>query len=169
MTPEDFLLHFLDPCLHWLEQNSGPKRDYDARRFLLAVALQEAGPDLMARYQNHPADDPGPARGWWQFEQGGGVAGVLTHTASIDVINHVCGLLVVHNEPAACWRAIEGNDLLAVAFARMLAYTDPAPIPSDETAAWDFYLRCWRPGKPHPETWPGNWNTATSTVTQHPQ
>jgi len=168
MTPTEFLAGFLDPCLKWLASNSGPPVTDAARTMLLCISMQESGPNLDARYQSYPATEPGPARGLWQFEQGGGVAGVLSHPATCDVVKHACGLLMVRPEPAACWRTIEGNDRLAVTFARMLLYSDPYPVPTTEQDAWDCYMRLWRPGKPHPETWPSNWQAAQAAVQASP-
>jgi hypothetical protein len=63
--------------------------------------------------------------------------------------------------------ALAWNGPLAAAFARWLLYTDPAPLPKigAENGAWNYYLRNWRPGKPHPETWPANYKLAVDTVT----
>lgn len=44
-----------------------------ARRHLLAISLQEA--DGTARFQRLNGGGKGPARGLWQFEEGGGVKG----------------------------------------------------------------------------------------------
>lgn len=48
----------------------------------------------------------------------------------------------------AVWQAIERDDVLACALARLLLYTDPSRLPDlgDEAGAWDLYLRTWRPG-----------------------
>ena len=50
---------------------------------------------------------------------------------------------------------LELDDVLAAAFARLLLWTDPARLPrtGDADAAWALYLRTWRPGKPHRQTW----------------
>ena len=52
------------------------------------------------------------------------------------------------------------------AFARLLLWTDPAPLPALGAAvrAWAYYRRNWRPGKPHPETWPEMYQNALSFV-----
>ena len=44
---------------------------------------------------------------------------------------------------------------VAAGFARLLLWTDPRPLPAigDVKAAWQYYLRNWRPGKPHEKTW----------------
>lgn len=166
MTPDRFLRSMIDPGLLGLRLLGGPPNsDAAARTFLLAVAQQESGAALEARYQSSPSSTPGPARGFWQFEQGGGVHGVMQHAVSQSLAMSVCASLTVQwNEPAV-WRALEGHDVLAVAFARLLLWTDPYPIPTTQDAAWTCYAeRLWRPGAPHPEVWPGNWQRAVATV-----
>jgi hypothetical protein len=166
MMPDTFLTRIIDDGLDFLSSIQGaPPPTDDVRRFLLCVALQESGPKLDARYQGSPSTSPGPARGWWQFEQGGGVAGVLQHQASRTLAIEVCKQLSVMTDPAAVWRAIEGNDLLSCSFARLLVLTDPKSVPSTEDTAWDYYIRTWRPGKPHRDAWTTNWRTASQCVT----
>lgn len=164
MTPDHFTTHVIDHGLLILKELGGPDLSDDARRLLLAIAQQESGASLNARYQNSPSSSPGPARGWWQFEQGGGVAGVLQHGATKALAARVCTHLSVVAASAAVWRALEGNDALASCFARLLVFTDPHPLPTNEGAAWECYLRLWRPGKPHPDSWPKNWSVACSTI-----
>lgn len=168
MIPEDFLHAIIDPGLARLEALGGPKPADAARVMLLAIALQESGPGLEARYQHSPAEQPGPARGFWQFEQGGGVLGVLSHRATRDLALAICDDCGVVAHRAAVWRSLEGHDDLAVAFARLLLWSDPAPLPSTEQDGWAYYLRNWRPGKPHPARWPIHWETATNTVAALP-
>ena len=45
-------------------------------------------------------------------------------------------------------------------------YTDPAPLPrlGHQQTAWDYYLRNWRPGKPHPEFWPRHYTNALDAL-----
>jgi hypothetical protein len=167
MSPDTFL-SLIDDGLEFLASMGGPRVTDLARRELLAIALTEAGPKLDARYQNSPSPLPGPARSFWQMEQGGGVAGVLNHSASRTWARQACAELAVVADPAAIWRAIEGNDVLACCWARLLLWTDPAPLPTTQQAGWDYYLRLWRPGRPHPEVWPANWANATATVSARP-
>lgn len=164
MTPADFLRTIIDPGLAHLEALGGPRSSDEARRFLLAAALQESGPRLEARYQHHPATTPGPARGWWQFEQGGGVHGVLNHRASTALARAALAAHEVAPENAAVWRTLEGHDVLATVFARLLLWTDPDALPRTQAEGWTQYSRLWRPGKPKPETWPNNWRVADETV-----
>jgi hypothetical protein len=164
MSPDDFLSRIVDPGLEVLHGLGGPGLTDDARRMLVAIALQESGPGLAARYQSSPSASPGPARGWWQFERGGGVAGVLAHPRSKDLAAAVCAHFTVVPQDQAVWRALEGHDGLATSFARLLLWTDPAAMPTSEAVGWQCYLRQWRPGKPHPEVWPGNWRVASAAV-----
>ena len=165
MAPQEFLAGIINPGLQFLAQLGGPAPTDDVRRFLLAVALQESGPELMARYQGSPGAEPGPANGFWQFERGGGVAGVLSHAASATLALDVCAALTVVPEAAAIHRCLEGHDVLAVAFARLLLLTDPYPVPVTQDAAYECYnARLWRPGSPRPEDWPLNWRTAALAV-----
>ncbi|GAB3469168.1 hypothetical protein [Azotobacter salinestris] len=119
-----------------------------AEVMLLTIGLQESG--LIHRRQIG-----GPARGWWQFEQGGGVAGVLRHPESAGYARGVCTARRVSPEPGIVWAELEHNDILAAAFARLLLWTDPAPLPEvgEVAKSWDYYQRCWRPGKPHRQRW----------------
>ncbi len=98
----------------------------------------------------------GPAHGLWQFEKGGGVRGVLAHPASAAVARAVCQHQGVEPTERAVYDALVTDDVLACAFARLLLYTDPAPlpVPGQMRQSWDYYERNWRPGKPHPEKWP---------------
>lgn len=115
---------------------------------MLAIGLQES------RFK-HRRQIGGPARGYWQFEQGGGVRGVLTHNASRDAAVALCKARGVAPTAEAAYAALEHDNVLAAGFARMLLWTDPRPLPAvgDADAAWDYYIRNWRPGKPHRETW----------------
>lgn len=130
-----------------------------ARVMLLAIGLQES------RFL-HRRQIGGPARGLWQFERGGGVRGVLTHPASRDRARHVCDLRQVDAVAASVYNALETDDVLAAVFARLLLWTDSARLPAvgDAQGAWDLYTRTWRPGKPHPRTWPALYAEAAAST-----
>lgn len=119
-----------------------------AEIMLLAIGLQESG--LIHRHQIG-----GPAHGLLQFERGGGVRGVMNHPSSKDHAARVCVERGVEPTVVAAFDAIEFDDVLAMAFGRLLLWTDPEPLPDvqDVQGAWDLYLRVWRPGKPHRHTW----------------
>lgn len=130
-----------------------------ARTMLLAIAYQESA-------MRHRRQIGGPARGYWQFESGGGVRGVLQHPASKPHIQSVLDSLDYDpaSTTAECYALIEHNDTLAAAFARLLLWTDAASLPSDADAAWALYLRTWRPGKPHPGKWSANYLRAQEVL-----
>ena len=117
---------------------------------ILAIGGQES------RFETRKQLGNGPARSYWQFEQAGGVKGVINHAATAELANKVCSLRGVACTPADVWRAMETDDVLGAAFTRLLLWTDPKPLPQlgNQESAWDLYKRTWRPGKPHPDTWP---------------
>ena len=174
MTPTMMLKTIIDPGLKIVQALGGPMPKDAARAFLLTVAQQESGPGLDARYQSSPSSSPGPARGWWQFEMGteasrGGVAGVFLHASSKNLVMAGCDYFTIAKNIPAIWRAVEGHDMMAVLVARGLILTDPYAIPTEVSAGWQCYaIRLWRPGKPHPEKWPGNWQVAQDTIKANP-
>lgn len=120
----------------------------DARVLLLAIGLQES------KFA-HRVQVRGPARGFWQFEQGGGVAGVFAHPRTGVYAGAVCQALAEAPTVPDAYAALAHNDVLACALARLLLWTLPGPLPAvtDAEGAWTQYLAAWRPGKPHPATW----------------
>ncbi len=127
-----------------------PKMDSaEARIMLLSIGLQES------RFMHRRQMNEGPAMGFWQFERGGGVKGVLTHRASKDIARQICQVRKVNPLTMPVWEALQTDDVLAAAFARLLLFTDPFALPriGNAAGAWEYYLRNWRPGKPHRETW----------------
>lgn len=120
-----------------------------ARTLLLAICGQEA--DFHHRWQvvdRARPDAMGPARGLWQFERGGGVRGVLNHPSSKALALDVCQERNTSPTLAAVYAALSRDDVLAGCFARLLLWTDPAPLPAvgDVSGAFALYLRTWRPG-----------------------
>ena len=136
----------------------------EARVMLYAIGLQESR--FTHRAQVIDGGGKGPARGYWQFERGGGVTGVLRHPASRFWANSVCNARNVPAQPMNVWLALETDDVLAAATARLLLFTDPARLPAigEQYEALRYYLRVWRPGKPHPSTWPECYETALKAV-----
>jgi hypothetical protein len=119
-----------------------------ARALLLAIGLQES------KFQ-HRRQVQGPARGYWQFEEHGGVAGVLDHRVSAPHAWNVCTALDYSPSVVVVYDAIADNDVLACAFARLLLWTLPERLPTrgEPDVAWRQYLDGWRAGKPHRATW----------------
>lgn len=158
MTPADLLHTAIIPALSRLKMDST-----DARRFMLAIALQESG--LKARRQRSAdGSESGPAASFWQFEKGGGCKGVLSHRAVAPAMRQVCEDFNVEPNALALWEAIRHQDIVAACAARLLIYTLPTPIPTTSADGWAQYLEAWRPGKPHPATWAGHWATAERAV-----
>lgn len=127
-----------------------------ARVMLAAIGLQESRFEHRRQLVGSPPQPTGPAKSFWQGEQGGGmVAGVRTHAATREMAAHVYAARNVPPDNRAIWDAIEKDDVLAAALARLLLYSDPRSLPElgDVVGAWQLYLRTWRPGKPHRATW----------------
>ena len=117
-----------------------------ARVLVMAIAGQESG--WSARLQVG-----GPARGFWQFEKLGGVVEVMAKCP--HQLSGVCANLDILFDRDEIHLAMAWNDTLACSMARLLLWPDPAPLPAlgEEEAAWQYYLRNWRPGAPHRGTW----------------
>ena len=154
MTLPFHLAHTLPAALSLLPKEMDTP---EARILLLAIGLQES--KFRDRLQIG-----GPARGFWQFEKGGGVAGVLSHPASAKHAATVCAALTYPATPSVVHQAIADNDVLACACARLLLWTLPKPMARTATEGWLDYLDAWRPGKPHPETWAAHYEAARIAV-----
>lgn len=158
MTLDTIIKTAINPALALLP----PAMDTsEARVMLLAIGLQESRFEHRYQLVQGKPGAKGPARGFWQFERGsaasrGGVWGVFLHPSTnrqLRTIAEQRGGLPV---PTSIWEAIEQDDVLAAALARLLLFTDPRRLPAvnDAQGAWDLYaLRTWRPGKPHRQTW----------------
>jgi len=161
MNPSEIIKTGIEPALALLPANMDSAA---ARVMLLAIGLQES------RFV-HRRQIGGPARGFWQFEKGtrasrGGVWGVCLHPASKGNLAALCEARSVAFDPDAIYAALEYDDVLAAGVARLLLWTDPKALPGvgDADAAWALYLRTWRPGKPHPRTWPELYRQAAAGV-----
>lgn len=159
MTPEVFFAEVVEPNLQYMAASLGiaiPVTD-SARVLVLAIAGQES--NWSARRQIG-----GPARSYWQFERGGGVAELFQKTRR--QLNVVCAAQDIPVDIDTVFEAMAWNDPLACAMARLLLWGDPAPLPAvgDQEAGWQYYLRNWRPGAPHRDTWSVVYPKALSIV-----
>jgi len=166
MNPTETLSLAINPALDRLAAHKIPSSD-SARAMLYAIGLQESA--LKYHWQLISGPYPrGPARGLWQFEAGGGVAGVLAHKSSAVTAQHFAREFAGSVNSYAVWATLAYEDVLAAVFARLLLWTDPkalpAPVATSEQAAWDYYKRNWRPGAPHPEKWAANWKAALDVL-----
>ena len=121
-----------------------------------AIGQQESGYLVRRQYGN------GPARGYWQFEEGGGVKGVMEHKSTAELARSVCHARGVPFVRRAVWEALETDDVLAAAFCRLLMWTDSGKLPVSEPEGWSMYIRTWRPGKPHIDKGPASWKFGLS-------
>ena len=130
-----------------------------ARVMLLAIGLQES------RFQ-HTHQIGGPAHGYWQFESGGGTKGVMEFSTTKAIAQKVAKARGVAWNRNAVFAAIEEDQIFACAFARLLLWTDPKALPEigEYENAWQLYLRVWRPGKPHRNSWNGLYRQAMFEV-----
>lgn len=128
----------------------------EARAMLLAIGLQES--EFAARVQG----GGGPAHGYWQFEKMGGVKAVLTNAGTLAMLAPALHVLNYKPDIAEIYAAISHNDILACCVARVYLWTSPGALPSmtQEDKGWHQYVTTWRPGKPHPQTWPRNFTEA---------
>lgn len=158
---DDIIRSAINPAMALLPS----KMDSDeARVEMLAIGLQES--EFKHRVQVLNGGGRGAARSFWQMERGGGVIGVLTHPSSRRLARDVCLARKVTPASPDVWAAMEFDDVLGAAFARLLLYTDPLRLPAvtDTDGGWALYERVWRPGKPHPEKWPAYHAAAQSQV-----
>jgi hypothetical protein len=130
---------------------------------LLAIGLQES------KFEHRRQMKGGPARGFWQFEKGGGVGGVLNHRATQPIILPILETMHYPKSPGVCHTAIEQNDVLAACFARLNLWWLPDKLPKrdEPDVAYGQYLEAWAPGKPHPDSWDDYFALAWDTVTTH--
>lgn len=136
----------------------------EARVMLLSIGLQESR--FTTRQQIG-----GPARGFWQCEQGtqasrGGIWGFFLHPASRYWLSGMCDERGVSFDPVSIYSALDQDDVLAAGVARLGLFTDPQRLPAvdDCASAWALYLRVWHPGKPKPDTWPALHAQAAAAV-----
>lgn len=156
MTLSDVIQNAYLPAIQIIGARDTP----NARVIILAIGLQES------RFTHRRQMNNGPAMGFWQFESGGGVRGVLNHQASKEKAHKLCSVRGVDPVTQKVWAALETDDVLAAGFARLLLLTDPRALPAinQTQAAWDTYLRIWRPGRPHIESWAGFHKQAVEAV-----
>lgn len=162
MTPQRLLITGIIPALAELHAR-GIRDTPEARRFLLAIALQESALQHRRQVVAGGAEN-GPASSFWQFEKGGGCVGVLTHHAVKSHAEAICAAYNVQATPGGLWEAMRYNDVVAAGLARLLVYTLPGKLPTNSADGWQQYLDAWRPGQPHESRWPRNWAIATDVV-----
>jgi len=144
IAPTDALGKIIVPALATLPaEMDGP----NARLMLLAIMLQESG--LRTREQRG-----GPARGLAQFERNG-VLAVMHNMRTADIVFEWCDANSITYGSNTIYERLALDDELAAAFARLLLWADPRPLPElgDVMGAFDLYERTWRPGQPSYTRW----------------
>lgn len=159
MTPELFFTRIVEPTLQYMAASPTvaiPVTD-NARVLVMTIAGQES-------HWKNRRQIGGPARSYWQFERYGGVAELFQKTPR--QLGAVCTALDIPYDPTVVFEAMAWNDMLACVMARLLLWGDPAPLPmlGDKIAGWQYYLRNWRPGAPHPETWSALYEQALAAI-----
>jgi hypothetical protein len=150
MTPATLLSLVVRPTLQWL---GPPYASREAEVMLLAIAGQES------RCSHRCQTPTGPARSLWQIEP-------PTARAVYDKWGRGRAALNDLSVPGPAFLVDEWlrwSDLAACVIARGILWLEPSPLPAigDQQGAWTYYAeRCWRPGKPHPETWAEHYRAA---------
>jgi len=137
-----------------------PKFDSPSARIqLLATGLQES------KFMDRVQGGGGPAHSFWQ-EEPNGIKAVLGHPVVGPILKNICQKLGVPSDWNSVYQAVVMNDVLACVVARLILYADSNPLPKvgDSDAAWQCYIRNWRPGKPRPATWQGYYQTAREQI-----
>ena len=147
MTLSEIRAQAITPALALLPARMSANR-LQVDQLMLTAHLQEA-PNREQCQLPIRSGKCGPARGIWQFELGGGVAGVLRHKSSRDAAVAACRALGIEPTVDGVFAALPGQeDVIDAVFARLLFWTDPLPLPALGAVedAWQYYLRNWRPG-----------------------
>jgi hypothetical protein len=120
---------------------------------------------LLETMQRNASGKPLPhwARSWWQFEKRGGVDEILQHRSLAWCRTHILKMGYPLDADALHF-ALAYDQKLGALMARGLLWIDPAQLVNDEEAAWQMYLRRWRPGKPHRNRWTANWQQARDLI-----
>lgn len=166
MTLKEILSNAINPALELLPpQMTSP----EAVVMLLSIGLQESRFKHRRQLVGNPPKPVGAAKSYWQAEKAGGmVRGLLRyHDSRVrDIANGLIMLRGVSLDEQSVWDAIEHDDVLAAGLARLLLWTDPHKLPKlgDDKAAWNCYIRTWRPGRPHASTWPALYAQALEAV-----
>lgn len=157
MTADKFLSTILRPSLQVALPLISVGVLPAATQMLLTIAGQEGA-------WVHRRQIGGPARGFWQFEKSGGVRGVMTHARTADRTAKLAAALSIPFTDSDLYEAVAWNDVLAAGMARLLLLSDDKAIPLDAQEAWTYYVRTWRPGKPHTNRWQGNWDASLRAI-----
>lgn len=144
-------------------------RSTNATAQMLAIGLQES--KFLERHQlpRSRGGPLGPANGLWQFEELGGINGVIEHPLTRGPLAEALRRLRYGNligNRHALHALVADNDIVAAVFARLNLWWLPTRLPGqyEPEMGWRQYLDAWRPGSPHPTTWPAYYAEAWERV-----
>ena len=145
----------------------------EAVAMLLAIGMQESAFKERKQIIGYHPVQYGAARGFFGFEEYGGVKGVANHKSTGLIALGVAKELAIRLDPVQevriLYDALTYNDPLACVFARLLLWTDAHSLPGlseDTSVSWNYYIRNWRPGKPKRDTWDAHYAHAVAFVNQ---
>lgn len=171
MTPDVFFARIVEPTLSYMAASPSISvpLSVSARVLVMTIAGQES---MWAARRQIGIGEYYPqkvgARGYWQFEStwGGPVALNDVIQKTPVQLAAVCKMLDIPTDEHSLYEACAWNDTLACALARLLLWSDPAPLPAvgDKQGAWDYYIRNWRPGAPHPHTWDARYDSSLAAI-----
>lgn len=153
MDAAEFNTTIFQPCRAWFVTATKAAIPVTSQSdvLMLAIAGQESG------WSDRVQSGAGPAHGFWQFEKGGGVAGVMGRYPNFVLAMAAKTGVITEVTAAQVWlaMALPQGDGLSFGMARLLLWTDPTPLPAvgDEDDGWDYYQSLWRPGAPSRSRW----------------
>lgn len=136
----------LNPALALLPESLSGR---EAEVLLLTTGLAASG------FRNR-RDARSQGRGYWRAEPDGVmVGGVLRAVQTRDLAVAVCDARQVPPIAERVYSALEHDDVLAAALARLLLWSDPAGLPplGDEAGAWACYQRHWAVDESDRRSW----------------
>jgi len=162
MTAAEFYKLVLVPDLSWFHQIVPSILETEQERVMLTAI-----PGQESNWENVQQANGGIARGFYQQQQNN-LDDILNNRATDAKTIIVCARLGIQPTAAAVYAALLGATKLQVAFARLNLWCDPEPLPAvgDESAAWDTYIRCWRPGAPSRARWAEVYPQALAAIQQ---
>ncbi|MDO8908916.1 MAG: hypothetical protein Q7W55_10535 [Pseudohongiella sp.] len=141
----------------------------EARALVIAIGLQESEfkhrRQLVRGFRDWWKSVTTPAAGFQQFERIG-ISEVLRHNASRKMALTVLEQFGYPEDVDTIHEALVHNDLLCAVWSRLALWRHPDPLPGEHemARAWNYYLRIWAPGIPHPEKWEACWREAWRIV-----
>ena len=131
----------------------------ESKAMLIAIAMQSSQFSFRRELMGHD-------RSFWALGAQTHIKVVAEHELTRGPIAAVCDALCYDTSVFSAYMAVEHNDILACAYARLLLSLVPGKLPSRDQPqlGWDQYLAVWRPSHPRPEPWPVHFRRAWDAV-----